>query len=86
MDKQKINFKLNAKNVILTALNTSLSFVRTALVCLSVAFAFMKIDKENPIDAFTIIMFVFSAVFVIWGIVVYVKAKTFCNNQEKNSE
>ena len=86
MQNNKINFNLNAKNVILTALNTSLSFVRTALVCLSVAFAFMKIDKTNPIDAFTITMFVLSGIFVVWAVIIYFRAKAFCMEQEKNSD
>lgn len=85
-NEKEINFKLNEKNVMLTAFNTLLSFVRTSLVCLSVAFAFMKLDKINPIDFFTVTMFVLSAVVLTWGIIIFVNAKQFCKNQEKNSD
>lgn len=67
----KEDTELSKKRTMLSAKRTLLSHVRTALVVLSLAFAFMKLEKEKPIDAFTIILFVLSGVFLIVGIIDY---------------
>lgn len=66
----------------LAGVRTSLSFVRTMLVCLSVAFAFMKIDKNKPIDTFTIILFIVSGICFVLAILSYFFVIKHINNDK----
>ncbi len=74
---------LSLKRTALSCKRTLLSHFRTSLVCLSVAFAFIKLDKENPIDGFTITMIVLSALFLIAGVVEYI---FYIKNLKKHKE
>lgn len=63
---------LNAHTAMLASIRTFLSYVRTTLVCFSVAFASMQLNKTHPIDDFTILMFTLSGVFLVLGILTLV--------------
>ena len=76
MDKK---LQLSKKSTRLASIRTFLSYIRTALVCLSVAFGFMKIDKNQPIDAFTIILFILSAISIIFGIITIISTNNLIN-------
>ena len=71
----KKQLDLAKKRTMLACMRTMMSFFRTAVVCLSLAFAFMKLDKEHPIDGFTIALFVISGLVFVWGIVDYFLCK-----------
>lgn len=67
MDK----LELSKKRTILASRRTLLAYFRTSIVCISLSFAYMKIDRTNPIDAFTIILFCLSGIFLIVGLIDY---------------
>jgi len=72
--------ELSKKRTILASRRTLLSYIRTSIVCISLSFAYMKIDKSSPIDAFTIILFCLSGFFLIVGLVDY-----FLTNKSVNT-
>ncbi len=66
-----IKTTLSKERTILAGTRTLLSYIRTSLVCISVAFAFIKLDKNNPIDWLTITLFVFAGIFFALGTIQY---------------
>lgn len=76
---------LAIKRTSLSFIRTSLAFLRTTLACLSVSFAFIKLDKNNPIDAFTIILMVIAGICFIGFIYNYIKSKLIFKNNKNNN-
>ncbi|MFI3228741.1 MAG: DUF202 domain-containing protein [Bacillota bacterium] len=68
MNNENNKLILSAKRTTLANKRTFLSYFRTSVGCLSVAFAFIKLHENEPIDPFTIILFVLSGIFMIVGI------------------
>ena len=66
-----IKTRLSKERTLLAGTRTLLAYIRTSLVCISVAFAFIKLDKNDPIDWFTIVLFVLSGLFLVIGIAEY---------------
>lgn len=73
----KEDTSLAKKRTMLAGVRTLLSHIRTSIVILSLAFAFMKLDKNNPIDALTIVLFVLSGVFLIIGVIDFFATKKY---------
>ncbi len=66
---ENTNLQLAQKRTKLANIRTFLSYIRTSLLSLSVALAFVKLDKENPLDFYSITLLIFSAIFLIIGLV-----------------
>ena len=64
----------------LAATRTLLSHFRTTAVIISLAFAIMKLNQNEPIDAFTIILFVLSGLFLVMGFVDFFVTKYYIKN------
>ncbi len=87
MNTQQNEFELAVKRTILSNKRTFMTYFRTSIGCLSVAFAFIKLHEDDPIDPFTICLFVLSGFFMVVGVVETLITKKSINklaNDNKN--
>lgn len=65
------NLELAKKRTHLADMRTFLSYVRTSLLSLSVALAFIKLDKEKPLDVYSISLLALSGIILVIGVIQY---------------
>ncbi|MGN1223140.1 MAG: DUF202 domain-containing protein [Christensenellales bacterium] len=71
MTSKKTKILLSEKSTKLAGKRTLLSYIRTSVVCISLAIGFIKLDKEHPFDFATITLFCFAGFFLIFGFIDY---------------
>ena len=79
-------YELAKKRTELSYQRTSQSYFRTALTCISVAFAFIKLDKKHPFDGFTIFLFVIALACILASILIFTFMKIFFNKIDKKQK
>lgn len=63
------NLELAKKRTNLANMRTFLSYFRTSLISLSVALALIKLEKEKPLDAYSITLLALSGIILVVGII-----------------
>lgn len=77
------SYKLSKKRTLLAAERTALSYVRTCLVCFSVALTLLKIDTTRPVDGYIVVMIVLSFLSLVGAVLTLVINREFIHKVEQ---